>query len=405
VTPAGATPSSRPRSPLRLAYFSPLPPARSGIADYSRELLPHLAQHATLTLFAPDPAQVDGSLRSRFTIQPLHAYAEQCWQVDTAIYQMGNSTHHEALYAMMRRYPGVLVLHDYVLHHFIADRTAGRGNYPAYTREMGYELGARGIDEAWAIRQGERPHRLAAVPLNRRLVDLSLGVIVHSRYMQQRLQGAHPARPVWLVPAPIQSYGDPSRRADLPRPRDALIFASFGQVTPGKQLARALRAFARLRERVPQARYLIAGEVEAEVDLPALLDALQLRDAVHHTGFVDDLDAFLAWMNAADVVVNLRHPTLGETSATALRALAAGRPLVVYDHGWYAELPDAAAVKVPPLDEEALYQAMLRLALAPEERSRLSQAARAYAATHRPERTAAAYAEAIRRILEWLSHA
>ena len=97
------------------------------------------------------------------------------------------------------------------------------------------------------------------------------------------------------------------------------------------------------------------------------------------TGYLADMRDFISWIAAADVLVNLRYPTVGETSATALRGLAAGRPVIVSDHGWYAELPDDACVKVAPNDSEALYQAMRRLAENPALRHAIGQRAAAYA--------------------------
>ena len=404
-----ASPSHPALPPLRLAYFSPLPPARSGIADYSREILPHLAQMADLTLFCVDPDAVDKSLRDQFAVHHLSDYAAMRWRFDLPLYQMGNNTtHHDEIYRALRRYPGVVVLHDVILHHFIAHRTVGHGNFPAYTREMGYVLGATGVNYSWAIRQGERQHPLTELTLNQRVVDLSLGVLVHSRHALDLIRATRPRQPVWVVPAPIAAYEIPDevpRNAasipQLPWREDAIVFASVGQVTASKRVDRALAAFARLRQEMPRARYLLVGEVfENEVDLPALLQEHNLGDDVHVTGFLPDLPSFMAWLSAADVVVNLRYPTVGETSAAALRALSAGRPLIVYDHGWYAELPDDVALKAPLLDDNALVTAMRRLGSDASLRLHMGNQARAYAGgQHHPAQTARAYMQAVEEIL------
>ncbi|MFW6069868.1 MAG: glycosyltransferase family 4 protein [bacterium] len=386
---------------LRVAYFSPLPPARSGIADYTLELLPALATLISPVLYTPDPAAVSPTVRQQYQVRPLAAYEGERWHYDVALYQMGNSSHHEPFYRLMSRFPGIMVLHDYVLHHFVAHRTVGRGDFAAFAREMGYSLGPDGVAEAWAIRRGVTEHQLSTQPLNRRAIDLSLGLLVHSRYVQQQLQAAGASCPIRRIPAPIALHQGTSRRADLPWPRDALILASLGQMTAAKQLERALRAFARLRAQIPLARYLIAGEALPEVDLPRLLAELNLGDSVHVTGYVEALDDFVDWLATADVVLNLRHPTLGETSATALRALAAGRVLVVNDAGWYAELPDDAVVKVPAQDDRALQYALESLAAQPQWRQELGQRARTYAAeNHAPRQAATAYVAAIRDLLQ-----
>ena len=100
-------------------------------------------------------------------------------------------------------------------------------------------------------------------------------------------------------------------------------------------------------------------------------------------------------------MLNLRYPTLGETSGAALRVMAASRPLVVFDHGWYAELPDDAAIKIPPLDEAALLAALLELARSPGWRAALGAAAARYVAAEcAPEIIADAYVDFLARVLE-----
>ncbi|MCI0396450.1 MAG: glycosyltransferase [Chloroflexi bacterium] len=398
-TTNGATGSGGP-SPVRLAYFSPLPPARSGIADYSRELLSHLAKLASLTLFANYPEQVDAELQQQFSIQPTGAYPALRWQFDLALYQMGNSIHHDGMYPVALRYPGLVVLHDYSLHHFIAHRTAGQGNYTAYVRELGYALGPAGVNLAWDIYYGRAEHPLFELPLNNRLLDTSLGLAIHSRQVAETVHQQRPDLPLQIIPALMTVHQGIPRRQALGLPAEAVIFASVGLVTAAKQMELALRAFARLRQVVPQAHYLIVGEVHEEVDLPGLLAGLDLTGAIHVTGFVETVVEFIDWTATADVIVNLRYPTVGETSAAALRALAAGRPVIVFDHGWYSELPDKVAVKIPLLDEAALLAAMLSLAQQPERRQAMGQAATTYIQQqHDPGRVAEYYLAFIEEVL------
>lgn len=382
-----------------VAYFSPLPPARSGIADYSRELLPHLAQRLNLTLFTARPKEVDQSLRAQFPIHPLPHYPGQRWQFDVALYQMGNSSLHEEIYQMLVRYGGIVVLHDYFLHHFILDHSIGRDHFSRYSREMGYALGQKGINMAWNGRLGHHPYLLPEqlLPLNNRLIDTSLGLIVHSRYAQERIRQQHPHRPVAVIPELIEPYPATSRRDELGLPADAVIFAVAGQVTATKQVALALRAFGRLRQTMPHVYFLIIGEETAEVDLDSLIGRLKLENAVKRVGFVPHLQQFVDWVATADVILNLRYPTVGETSATALRALAVGRPLIVFDHGWYREIPAAACLQVPPLDEEALLAAMGQLAKSAAQRQEMGRAARHYVITEcHPASVAQAYVSFIR---------
>ncbi len=360
---------------LRLAYFSPLPPARSGIADYSADLLPALAARADVTLFADGAGDVAGLPR-----RPLEAFPAERAAHDLPLYHMGNSAHHAAIYRMLRRFPGVTVLHDFYLHHLLADLTLGAGSFAAYAREMGYDLGQAAAPLLRDIRSGRAANPLYDVALNQRVIDSSLGLIVHSQTVAEWIRAVRPAARVVVVPQPIPPNRAHSRRAQLALPAEALLVAAVGQVTAAKQLPLALRAFRRLLGFVPEARFLLVGEVLPEVDLDGVIAELGIEEQVIRLDYVESLDAFNDWAATADVVLNLRYPTLGETSAAALRVMAAGRALVVFDHGWYGELPDDAAIKVPPLDEEALLLALLELAGDPARRAALGAAAAEYVA-------------------------
>ena len=373
---------------LRIAYFSPLPPARSGIADYSSELLPYLANYANITLFTADPHEISPALTQQFSTQPIRKYPEQRWQYDITLYQMGNSAYHKEMYEMFRRFPGIVVLHDYGLHQFIAYLAAANHKTADYSREVAYELGSQGIAY---IRQAQA-HTLHNAPLNRRLLDLSLGVIVHSDYVRNLILARGEKTAVTVIPHQMTTFTGKSRHHQLPFPENAVIFASVGQVTSAKQIEFALRAFKKVRQTNPHAYYFIVGEETKDMNLSNIIHTLDLSDYVHHIGYVADKETFTDWIYTADVIINLRYPTIGETSSTALRALAAGRPLILFDHGWYSELPDSTCIKTAPLDEDALIEAMATLASQPELRQRLGKSGQQHiTAHHHPTHVADAY--------------
>jgi glycosyltransferase involved in cell wall biosynthesis len=387
---------------LRLGYASPLPPARSGIADYSAELVPALAAEADLTLFVDDPKSLDPSWRRDYAVTGLESIEQARWNHDLLLYHMGNSTVHADIYRALLRYPGLVVLHETNLHSFIAHHNVvERQNSAAYVREWAFAAGHAGAARAQAIAHGA-PTPLAEEPLNRRLLRVSLGAIVHSESSARRLRKGVGDRPVFTIPMlAVPRPGEP-RRDQLPWPEDAVIFATLGYLNPYKQIDLLLRAFTRVHAREPRARLLFVGEAaQGDAAFHERLAEAGVTEVVHHVGFVPTLEGFVDWIHTADVVITLRHPTLGETSAGAIRALAAGRPQIVFDHGWYAELPDAAALKVPPLDEEALVQAMIALARAPERCATMGAAAKAAAAdAHAPAAVARRYVAACHQLIK-----
>ncbi len=379
-----------------------MPPDRSGIADYSAELLPHLAKLADVTIFTDEPgtAQSPG-----LTVRPTSDYPHRRREFDLPLYQMGNSAFHESMYDLLVRYPGVVMLHDYFLHHFIRHHTAGHDDWTAYGREMAYSLNSDGRALAQAIHAGRAEAPLFEEPLNRRLLDVSLGLIVHSRYAAERARRQRSDLPLAVVQALIEPRPGRSLRDRLALPDNAVLFGSFGQITAEKRIDLALQAFQRVRRNYPAAHYLLVGETRPDVDLPALLAEYELADAVHQIGYVADLAEFVDWITTVDVVVNLRQPTVGETSAIALRAMAAARPLIAFDHGWYSELPDDAAMKTAPGDIDALQAAMERLTASAETRRSMGAAGLAYVHRHcLPQHVARAYIDFLYHVLETVGH-
>lgn len=373
---------------LRLAWFSPLPPQRSGIADYSRDLLPFVAGLAEVTLFVSDPAAVTADLRARFEIRPSSDYPAVCRWFDLPVYHLGNSPFHKHIYEMFCRYPGIAVLHDYVLHHFLAD-AEWWGGASRYQRELSYNG------------RGAAAGDLALPPLNGRVLDSAVGLIVHSRFAAQKAQKRNPFLPLAHIPQPMPLQAGRSKRGELPFPPDAIIFAGVGLLAAAKQIDMALRAFARLARENSRVYYLLVGEALPEVRPEALAAELGVADRVYYAGYAADLPDFVDWVSTADAIVALRYPTTGETSAAVLRGMAAGKPVMVFNHGWYAEIPGDVCMQLPVMDEVALLREMSRLADSAALRAQIGERARRYIATVcSPPKAAAAYAAFAAQLLD-----
>jgi glycosyltransferase involved in cell wall biosynthesis len=363
---------------LKVAYYSPLPPARSGIADYSAMLLPEL--------------------RKRLEIQVVHPSARQWFRraadrSDIALYHVGNDPeHHWWIVEALQRRPGIVVLHDFVLHHLIAGMTIGRRNPDGYLDAMQREAGAVGRMLAHGVIDGLLPpvweRRAHEFPLTGEVLSSATGVIVHSTYVERRVREHGYAGPVWRIP--LAAWPMPRELPDAGLPADRLIVGSFGHLNPAKRVPQLLAGFGLLRERVPEALLLLVGSVApgVELELP--------EDAIHYDYVPEDqLWSFLA---ATDVCVSLRFPTMGETSGVSVRAMTAGRSQVVSDIGWFSELPNEVALKVPVGGDEVevLAEHLERLARAPDLRTEMGSAARALAeCDHDLGRVADAYAVAL----------
>ena len=165
------------------------------------------------------------------------------------------------------------------------------------------------------------------------------------------------------------------------------LYGCFGHLNETKRIAELVSAFERLRERRPGARLLLVGS------LAVRLSRLELPEGVEHREYVPE-DELWSLMAACDAIVSLRSPTMGETSGSAIRALSLGKPLVVSDVGWFAELPADAVVKVPvdEHEEDTLLAALEALA-DPAVRAAMGERARELVEReHRVDRVAEAYA-------------
>jgi glycosyltransferase involved in cell wall biosynthesis len=354
-----------------------------------------------VTLFSSDPTRVGTGLAQRFPVEAMADYPGGRWAFDLALYHMGNSPFHERIYPMALRYPGIVVLHEVVLRDFAAYMTVARGNYAAYAREIGYELGWSGYAAAWQARLGREQDALREVSFSRRLIDRSLGVIVHSHSAAAMVQALNPNRSLAVIDQLVVQGQAPSLRGLLPVSKETTVFATLGEININKQIDLTLDAFARLRQEGEDVYFLIVGAANANVNLPKMIRQRGLGDQVLWTGRVGPLEEFVGWTAAADVVINLRYPSLGETSNAAVRALAAGKPLIVYDQGWSRELPANLCRQVPPLDGRALYQAMRAMVRQPEERRAMGRAAAEYANQQlNPERIAGEYMRFIDAVVE-----
>jgi glycosyltransferase involved in cell wall biosynthesis len=362
---------------MRLALLTPLPPAQSGIADYSAELAPALARLCDLTVYAPQPA-------NGLPWQPIATFRGPAgahgW--DIALYQIGNNLDHEPVYRHALQWPGVVVLHDPIIHHFVAAITERRGEGGSYLREMLYSHGAAGGQAARVALRGQQGVDAARWPLTGRLIDASLGVVVHSEAAAAIVRQVRPEAPVTVIPhlvAPPPRLSRARARQALGLPAEPLLIGVFGLVTPAKQLDAVVLALNDLADQLPDWRLVVVGE-----DGGALAAALEQATAVVRPRIL--MLGRLPWpdfrraLAAVDLVVALRWPTLGETSGVALRALAAGTPLIASATGAFRELPVDAVTLIPPNDPAALRAALAALASDPTLRRQRGEAGRRWAA-------------------------
>jgi glycosyltransferase involved in cell wall biosynthesis/SAM-dependent methyltransferase len=347
---------------MRVALFTPLPPARSGIADYSEALVEQLCDRVDLQVFS-GPQKHFGA--------------------DIALYQIGNNGFHDFVYETALRHPGVVVLHESNLHHLIADLTIKRGDWDAYLLECEYHGGAAARAFAERVRNLEIGPDYEGLPMTRRLLERSRGVIVHSKFMETEVRSAGFTGPVAVIPhgAWIPEADRNAYRQRLGIDEFTPLIGTFGFLKPYKRIAESLRAFRRLTRLAPTARMILVGEPHPEFPVEAMIRSMNLSSHVRVLGFTP-IEDFAGYIGACDVVLNLRYPTVGESSGSMLRALGLGKPVLVSEIGSFAEFPDDVCMKVPvgSGEEDLIFEYLNLLVSRPEVRREIGERARKYVA-------------------------
>jgi glycosyltransferase involved in cell wall biosynthesis len=395
---------------MRIAWFSPLPPHRSGIAAYSAEILGRLGRHQ-IDAFIDDGAglaDVAGALPlAGVRILGAHDFP---WRhasspYDAVVYQVGNDSCHDYMWPYLVRYPGLVVLHDAQVHQARASGLIRRLRADDYRAEFRFSHPDADPGIAELVIAGLGGSLYYHWPMVRVAVESARLVTVHSAWLARELAGQFPGRPIQVV-----RHGFPDITRDAPTPpaeirrrhgipEHAVVFGSFGRVTPEKQLSRVLMAMAEAAPSSPGIHLMVVGDTPAWFDVAAEARTLGLASRVTVAGYVDDRDLG-DYLRAVDVCLNLRWPTGRETSGAWIRCLAAGKPTVISDLAHLGEIPtldlrSMATVCTDPAAGEPIAVSveldhdihMLRLALAHLARdaglrARLGAAARRYWAAH-----------------------
>jgi glycosyltransferase involved in cell wall biosynthesis/SAM-dependent methyltransferase len=312
-----------------------MPPSASGIADYSAALGAALARLTKLTVIPDADARFDPAA------------------FDLVLYQIGNNPCHSFVYQRALEQAGVIVLHEPNLHHLVADLTIRRGDWGAYLDEVCFDGGERALAHARRVRALEAAPDYAGLPMIRRLLGHARAVVVHSRFAEDRVREAGFHGPLARIPhgAWLPRVDRTAYRRRLGLDETTPLAGIFGHLKPYKRIAESLGSFRRLVRVEPRVKMILAGEPHPDLALMPLVRSLDLSENVRVLGYlpIEDLNGYMA---ACDVVLNLRYPTVGESSGSLLRAMGLGKAVLVSDVGAFSEYPDDICLKIPVDDSE-----------------------------------------------------
>lgn len=388
----------------RLLYASPFPPRRTGVSDYSRCLVQGLKEHFQITLLLDNDTLDDPALRHEFQRLTYRTGQIDFAAYDHVLYNLGNNQHfHAYIYDAFLNHPAPVILHDVILYYMTVGyyRTS-----PLFYSRL-YEIGGAAAVSVVkdCHKTGQDPLTFARpqeLPLNREVLRRAPLIFVHSQDARGRLMrgGARDVRQIAMVDMGAQAASPPPGAAPQSSPSyladrfgipdDALVMASLGIIAPTKQnqvLCRVLPALQKLTSHAIY--YVMAGEGNHADEY--------LSDRIIKTGYLATAD-YEDVLQRCDLVANLRHPSMGETSISLIHAMSAGKPCLVTDQAWFAELPHDAVIKIPhrnPLSE--IPAVMAPYLQGRRDLTRVGDNARAYVRKHHDlSRIAAALARGLK---------
>lgn len=333
-----------------IVWASPLPPTRSGIADYAVELLPELARLTEVAIVEPPGWEGDPALPWARTLERGAADATPPAGWDHLLH-LGNNPYHIWIARRLRRFGGVAVMHDSVLHHLLVEEAATDQAWERFDTELSEAHGAAGRALAEARRWGFAGRLDPFLfPARQAYLRHARGVIVHNRRAAAAVAASCPGLPVRRVPLAVAALPAGDRRTTrsaLGVGEDELLLVHLGFLTPAKGLGVLLHAMAGLAYLGVACRLLVVGEGPEREDAERMIERAGLATRISLRGWtgIEELGGIVS---AADLGLVPRYPTAGETSAAALRFLAAGTPVAVAGYEQFLELPPTAAFRIPP---------------------------------------------------------
>lgn len=385
-----------------LAFVSPMPPERTGIADYSADLLPALADYYHIELVVAQKHVTPINSEKGVNVRSVDWLRSNVDRIDRVIYQMGNSPFHQHMLALIRDIPGTVVLHDFYLSGLMSWLECDAGEINAWVDALYCSHGYPAVTERYA---NPREAKLK-YPANLGVLQKADGIIVHSEYSRNLIQQwfgglcEWPVEVIPLVRQPPEQLDKKQARKVLGLNPDDFIICSFGFLDATKLNHRLLESWLNSELAVAENTKLVfVGQCPDDDygnSLRKRIEESGLGDRIHITGYASQ-DDFRQYLMASDLAVQLRAQSRGETSAAVLDCMGYGVPVVVNANGSMAEL-DKQAVRL--LDDEfsnsELTYALESLWEDVSERQRLSARARqAILSNHSPAECSRRYREAI----------
>lgn len=382
----------KPINRLKLAYVSPLPPQKSGISDYSAELLPFLNEYYDIDVIVEQESISDDWINKNLSVHNTEWFKNNAITYDRILYHFGNSHYHQHMFGLINEYPGIVVLHDFYLGHVI-------DSMGVLNTELYYSHGYKPFND-------QDSELVWNYPTNKRVLDHSKGIIVHSensKKLADKWYGDEFSKNWSIIPhlrVSSEKQLKQEVRKKLNISKDAFVVCSFGLLGLSKLNQKLLDAWLASSLSKNKNSYLVfVGENdhgEYGNNLVNIIENSNCSSQIKITGWADT-SIFRDYLSVTDIGVQLRTMSRGETSGTVLDCMNYGIATIVNSNGSMADLDDETIVKLPDeFTQEELVNALEELYVNDKKRDILGKKAKeTILSNHAPDKCARKYFEFI----------
>lgn len=391
----------------KLAYISPLQPLQSGISDYSSELLPELSKYYDIEVVVEQEKVTDDWIKANYPIRNADWLRKHIKLYDRVLYHFGNYKFHMYMFKLIDDISGAVVLHDFFLNGVQLHMEIKELISNSWTKELYYSHGYKAVYERFHA--GYMTEVLLDYPSNLNLLHKAKGIIVHSEYSRKladKFYGEGASANWHKIPllrfTPHKSDKNYARKK-IGLNEDDFIISSFGVMADTKLNHRLLNAFISSKlAKDKHCKLIFVGKNEDYYygkNISVTINKSGIKDRVIITGWTD-ADTFCAYLSAADIAVQIRTLSRGETSASVLDCMNYGLPVIVNANGSMAELPiNCVLMLKDEFSDEELVNAIETLKEDPLKRAELGKNASDYIkVNHSPQKCAEFYWKAIEEI-------
>jgi glycosyltransferase involved in cell wall biosynthesis len=373
-----------------IAVFSPITPRMSGIAEYTEQLLLHLGEECGADIFIEDYKPAHHAVREKFACYHYSAFVRRHARrpYRSIIYQLGNNALHAYMLPFIEHYPGIVVLHDYSLlglYRLLAQKFG-----EAYSCKLRFKHEYPDADSnCWDHLQSLDTLSHFDFPMTHTLLRYSRRIVTHSRWLSSQLEEIAGLPPIEVVPmgaAFNHVLADRPGKAELRRryylPEDAFVIVSMGVINRLKRLMEVVKAFRDFQLEHRNSYFVLIGPAEPDLlqQMNRFLAQTGIKHCVRFLGHRETSELYDV-LALSDVCVNLRYPSMGESSATLMAILAMGRPALVTPIAQFSEFPDWVCWKVGlgPQEHRQLIEYFRKLQQSPETGEELGRRAQEFA--------------------------